>query len=116
MAVISLMLFSVCCTLLALFGVILFDVPVMLILRIYLGYCATLVLLALILSRFLPKAPESSGAGEREKDALLTKRIQSEQNANNTKVSTASSAGYKKLVKDYRRLGPLQATKAKSER
>ena len=74
-------LFGACCTLLAAVGIAFFDVSVLLVLQIYFGFCATLVLLGLILSFVLPHKAMDQHAESRGSGTPVDRRNQTGHNA-----------------------------------
>ncbi len=116
MALISLTLFSACCTLLTVVGVVFFNVPLMLVLQIYLEFCAVLVFLGLILSLILPIRISGQKTRTRVSEDSLTKATQSSRDADNSQAPLDASIGYTRLISDYQQLEPIQSAVDKYER
>ena len=93
MALISFTLFGAFCTLLAAIGVVFFDVSVLLILQIYLGFCATLVFLGLAFSLTLPQKGSGRRRGERRKRGFFTKGGELLNDTDRLQTQLVASAG-----------------------
>jgi hypothetical protein len=116
MALIILTLFGACCTLSAVFAVILFDVSTLLVLQIYLGVCATLVFFGLILSLVLPHKALGRQTESRGNVALKVKRDQMGRDPGSSQAPLVPSARYTKLVRNYQHLEPIQTADVESDR
>jgi hypothetical protein len=116
MALIILTLFGACCTLSAVFAVILFDVSTLLVLQVYLGFCTTLAFLGLTILLVLPNKALGRQTESRGNVALVVERDQMVRDPGSSQAPLVPSARYTKLVRIYQHLGPIQTAEVKPDR